>query len=106
ASATKNAVQYDDDTHAMVTLAGADGTVITNVAAGEVSADSTDAVNGSQLFETNQRVTVLEDRVDDLDVRIGDIEGVAGNSVQYDTADKDSVTFGGADGTRLGNVAA
>ncbi|EDL6465068.1 hypothetical protein CVC05_25225, partial [Salmonella enterica subsp. enterica serovar Kentucky] len=29
---------------------------ITNVAAGELSEESTDAVNGSQLFETNEKV--------------------------------------------------
>ncbi|WP_182418753.1 YadA-like family protein [Bartonella sp. HY038] len=32
---------------------------ITNVAAGEVSATSTDAINGSQLFTTNTRVTTI-----------------------------------------------
>jgi autotransporter adhesin len=101
-----NAVVYDDADKGTITLAGADGTVITNVAAGELSEDSTDAVNGSQLFETNERVAVVEGRVDDLDTRIGDIEDVAGNAVQYDDSSKDSVTFGGADGTRLGNVAA
>ncbi|ENX25886.1 hypothetical protein F891_03097, partial [Acinetobacter sp. CIP 101966] len=39
-----------------VTLAGASGTTLTNVKAGDVSATSTDAVNGSQLFTTNQKV--------------------------------------------------
>ncbi|WP_151708372.1 hypothetical protein, partial [Acinetobacter junii] len=32
------------------------GTTLTNVKAGDVSATSTDAVNGSQLFTTNQKV--------------------------------------------------
>ena len=36
---------------------------IQNVAAGLVSADSTDAVNGSQLFATNQEVDALKSRV-------------------------------------------
>ncbi|WP_373101214.1 MULTISPECIES: YadA-like family protein [Pasteurellaceae] len=36
---------------------------ITNVAAGEVSASSTDAVNGSQLHQTNQNVTNLNTEV-------------------------------------------
>ncbi|MBO3278327.1 hypothetical protein JFY56_24225, partial [Pseudomonas sp. Milli4] len=36
---------------------------LTNVAAGRLSATSTDAVNGSQLFATNQEVTNLDGRV-------------------------------------------
>src|SRR5690606_10871683 len=65
-----DAVQYDDDGKGTVSLAGADGTVITNLAAGELSEDSTEAVNGSQLFETNTRVGVVEGRVDDLEEQV------------------------------------
>ncbi|WP_143089638.1 YadA-like family protein [Qipengyuania nanhaisediminis] len=57
------AVQYDDTTQSSITLGGASGTVVTNVAAGEVSATSTDAVNGAQLFATNQAVDALDTRV-------------------------------------------
>ncbi|MCT8998805.1 YadA-like family protein, partial [Chelativorans intermedius] len=39
---------------------------ITNVAAGRISADSTDAVNGSQLHATNQAIEDLESGVGDL----------------------------------------
>ena len=39
---------------------------ITNVAAGRLSATSTDAVNGSQLAATNEEVTALDTRVDTL----------------------------------------
>ncbi|MEP9320421.1 YadA-like family protein [Pseudomonas sp. LABIM340] len=68
----KGAVKYDvnpDGTvnYDSVTLAGGDnGTKITNVAAGDLSADSTDAVNGSQLYETNQNVTNLGDNVNNI----------------------------------------
>nr|QUS51585.1 YadA-like family protein [Acinetobacter junii] len=57
-SASDNAaVKYDDAAvKDKVTLAGATGTTLTNVKAGDVSATSTDAVNGSQLFTTNQKV--------------------------------------------------
>ena len=49
-----NAVQYTDATKASIALGGAKGTKITNVMAGDISkADSTDAVNGGQLFTTN-----------------------------------------------------
>ena len=36
---------------------------ISNVAAGEVSSTSTDAINGSQLHQTNENVAVLDNRV-------------------------------------------
>ncbi|MDH1013082.1 hypothetical protein N5C80_30515, partial [Pseudomonas nicosulfuronedens] len=66
-SATQDAVQYDDPSHTTITLNdGGDSTTITNLAAGELSADSTDAVNGSQLFETNQNVTNLGDTVNNI----------------------------------------
>src|SRR5690606_10393201 len=37
---------------------------ITNVAAGRISAQSTDAINGSQLYSTNQAVDALADDLD------------------------------------------
>ncbi|MGF6129222.1 autotransporter adhesin [Pseudomonas frederiksbergensis] len=51
------AVKYDDATKAQVTFnpAGA-ATKLTNVAAGNLNGTSTDAVNGSQLFATNEAV--------------------------------------------------
>ena len=52
-----NAVKYDDDTKATISLAAKGGTTLTNVKAGALSASSTDAVNGSQLFDTNSKLT-------------------------------------------------
>ncbi|RON50498.1 hypothetical protein BK666_05055 [Pseudomonas frederiksbergensis] len=51
------AVKYDDATKTQVTFnpAGA-ATKLTNVAAGNLNGTSTDAVNGSQLFATNEAV--------------------------------------------------
>lgn len=48
-----------------VTGGGIDGgnKQVTNVAAGDISADSKDAVNGSQLFATNQQVGKLGNRI-------------------------------------------
>ncbi|WP_255492548.1 ESPR-type extended signal peptide-containing protein, partial [Luteimonas sp. RC10] len=106
AGIAQNAVAYDDADKTRISLAGADGTVITNVAAGDLSEDSTDAVNGGQLFETNTRVTAVEGRVDDLDTRIGDVAGIAQNAVAYDDADKTRISLAGADGTVITNVAA
>ena len=46
-----NAVQYDEDSNkSKVTLAGKDGTIITNVKDGSLSENSSDAVNGKQLY--------------------------------------------------------
>ena len=46
------------------------GTTLTNVAPGTVDATSTDAVNGSQLFATNQQVAANGDAIDDLGDRV------------------------------------
>jgi autotransporter adhesin len=51
---------------------------ITNVAAGRLDAGSTDAVNGSQLFATNQQVTANTTSITNLSNTIGDINTGAG----------------------------
>ena len=70
------AVKYDVDSSGnintgKITLEGSSGTTIGNVAAGEVSATSMDAVNGSQLYQVkqdinniNQDITKLGDEID------------------------------------------
>ncbi|WP_266168963.1 YadA-like family protein [Dyella subtropica] len=70
---------------------------ITNVAAGQVTASSTDAVNGSQLYATDQAVNGLGTQLGTL----------AANAVQYDNASKTSITLGGtgAPAVTLKNVA-
>lgn len=65
-----NAVEYDDGTQATVTLGGASGTLITNVQAGEVSATSTDAVNGAQLSAVQDQVDDLQTQVDGIEVQV------------------------------------
>lgn len=66
-------------------------TKITNVAAGELSSTSTDAINGSQLYNFSTEVNR----------KLGDV-------VYYDSPDHTSVTFGGINSTKpvtLKNVA-
>jgi trimeric autotransporter adhesin len=71
-----SAVKYDTDAggtvnHGSVTLAGSTsidggasgGTRITNLAAAALNESSTDAVNGAQLYATNQAVNSLDGRV-------------------------------------------
>ncbi len=64
AAAADNSVQYDDPDKASVTLGGvastdggvSNGTKITNVAQGNVADGSTDAVNGTQLYQVQQQM--------------------------------------------------
>lgn len=49
-----NYVKYDDASKSIATLEGANGTLFRNVKAGALTADSMEAVNGSQLYATNQ----------------------------------------------------
>ena len=52
----QNAVKYDDSDKSKISLGGEGGTTITNVKAGSVKKDSTDAVNGGQLWQVDQKV--------------------------------------------------
>ncbi|WP_347303430.1 YadA-like family protein [Croceibacterium sp. TMG7-5b_MA50] len=89
------AVQYTDTTRTDVALAGAGGTTISNVAAGTISAGSTEAINGSQLFATNQAIAALQPG------------GGSGLAVTYDDASFATISLGGgAPGTTITNVAA
>lgn len=81
--ATEGAVQYDRDPtdgsvdKSSITLGGENGTTIKNVARGDISANSTEAVNGSQLYETqaavinnSMNISMLEGSIHRLDNRI------------------------------------
>ncbi|WP_257128459.1 ESPR-type extended signal peptide-containing protein, partial [Burkholderia sp. MSMB1459WGS] len=111
---TLAAVTYDQNAdgtpnYGSVTLGGegaATPVAIHNVAAGNLSATSTDAVNGSQLFATNTRVGSLEDSLKNG----GAIDPITGESlaVVYDSAAKNHVTLGGTGASNpvvLSNVA-
>ncbi|WP_256858636.1 YadA-like family protein [Pseudomonas synxantha] len=78
---------------------------ISNVAAGRVSATSTDAVNGSQLNATN---TSVSDLSTNLSTQISNLTNTAAEGVKYDDVNtKTSVTFNqGGTATTLTNVAA
>lgn len=58
-----------------ITKTGIDGgnKQVTNVASGDISADSTDAVNGSQLFATNQQVAQNAQSINKLGNRINKV---------------------------------
>ena len=65
------AVNYDTLDKDLITLQGTDGTTITNVKAGEVSSDSMDSINGSQLYATNQQVETNRQHIETVEQKIG-----------------------------------
>ncbi|MGF6761523.1 autotransporter adhesin [Paraburkholderia sp. GAS33] len=106
-------VAYDDATKNKVTLGGGNlGTTITNVKIGTLSADSTDAVNGSQLFATNQQVAQNTGDISNVDARVTNVEGSVTNItnqinngelglVQQDQTSHDITVAKNLDGTHV-----
>ncbi|MEC5409519.1 hypothetical protein VOM14_28705 [Paraburkholderia sp. MPAMCS5] len=118
---TPNAVTYDSSLSTLITLKGTNGTKITNLTAGDISSNwSTDAVNGSQLYQTNQNVVNVANSVANVAGNLANVtnvvnnfvnNGIAGNPliVTYDSSARDTVTLGGTAHTsavKLTNVAA
>ncbi|WP_031357418.1 ESPR-type extended signal peptide-containing protein, partial [Caballeronia sordidicola] len=129
-------VAYDNATSKdSITLLGTAGTKITKLTAGTVSAASTDAINGSQLFNTasttaaaigggatvdasgkvtKPSITVDGSTYDNVAAATTAAGAAAtaaklaaGNAVQYDSTSHASVTFGGTGAAvKLTNVAA
>ncbi|WP_174769846.1 YadA-like family protein [Paraburkholderia hayleyella] len=99
-----DAVVYDSSAHDKLTLGGgATGAVITNLGAGKLAADSSDAVNGAQLFSTNQDVGRLNSTVDKL--RRGkdgliQQDSVSRNFFVAGALDGEAVDFSGIAGVR------
>ncbi|HZZ01473.1 YadA-like family protein [Paraburkholderia sp.] len=92
-----DAVQYDSTSHDTVTLGNASTPVrITNIQAGALAADSLDAVNGSQLFATNQ---VVAQNTSDIAANTGSItdldQRVTNNSTQITNLDARTTTIEG-----------
>jgi autotransporter adhesin len=111
----QNSVQYDNSSHTSATLdAGGAAASLHNVADGNVAAGSTDAVNGGQLFVTDQKATVAVATANTAFTTANAAQGTANNalalglnSVQYDNAGHTSVTLNpGGNPTPLHNVAA
>lgn len=134
---TASFVAYDNSAKTNVTLGGATATSavgLTNVAAGQVSSTSKDAINGSQLYNTASSVATAlgggssvgaDGKVskpayalsgttyNDVGAALAAVDAKAGsgstNGVQYDTSAHTKVTLGGTSSTTpvtLANVAA
>ena len=115
------AVTYDAANKTTITLDGTGGTKITNVAAGDISkADSTDAVNGGQLYATNQivgdgkwntgsnyltgDVEDLTDAANALDSAIGNNRYTGDNVLNANTDGKTYTSVTAAIGTLDSNI--
>jgi len=82
---------------------------ISGVAAGAVTADSTDAVNGSQLYKTNQEVASNTNRINQLGSRVNKVGAGAAalaalHPMDFDPDDK--LTFSAGYGNYAGENAA
>ena len=82
---------------------------VTNVAAGEISATSKDAVNGSQLYATNQEVISNSNRIGQLSSRVNKVGAGAAalaalHPMDFDPDDK--LTFSAGYGNYAGQNAA
>lgn len=107
------AVVYDDPiARNRVTFAGAAGTTLANVAPGDVSASSREAVNGSQLYSTNQLVQGNTTAITNLSTQIangslGPVRYVDASGIPAGSPTNSVALVGGASGpVTLGNVAA
>ncbi|MDR5877124.1 YadA-like family protein [Caballeronia sp. LZ032] len=83
----------------VVDVTGSEGTrTVTGVSAGTLSADSTEAVNGSQLWTTNQQIADITSRVQNF------AGGGSGTVIAAQTNDTPAVASG-TDSTAIGNGA-
>ncbi|WP_427833397.1 YadA-like family protein [Actinobacillus pleuropneumoniae] len=74
------------------------GNKVTNVKAGDVNANSTDAVNGSQLYATNQNVTNVQNEVaKGWNIEAGEVDGG-----RVFNASKTKVAMGNTVGVKAG----
>ena len=95
-SLSDNSVQYTDATKDTVKLGGAAGTTITNVKAGAITKDSMEAINGSQLYESNKRITNNTLGIRDLSNSISSLRSsVDSNSSRIESLSKTVVDING-----------
>ncbi|EBH8769444.1 hypothetical protein D1797_22565 [Salmonella enterica subsp. enterica serovar Freetown] len=101
---TDNALLWDEDIGAFSANHGGSISKITNVAAGALSEDSTDAVNGSQLYETNQKVDQNTSAIADINTSITNL---GADALSWDDEEGAFSASHGTSGTnKITNVAA
>ncbi|EHM1810397.1 YadA-like family protein [Salmonella enterica subsp. enterica serovar Agbeni] len=101
---TDNALLWDEDIGAFSANHSGSTSKITNVAAGALSEDSTDAVNGSQLYETNQKVDQNTSAIADINTSITNL---GADALSWDDEEGAFSASHGTSGTnKITNVAA
>lgn len=78
---------------------------LTHLAAGRIAADSTDGINGSQLFATNQTVEALHAQLGSIAAALGNLPPAAGAEVPTFASSQDNsstATASGSDSTAVG----
>ena len=73
-SMTASSYKVGDKTYIDSNGINANDQKVVNVAPGRIAADSKDAVNGSQLYQTNERVTSVENRVGTVENRVDKLD--------------------------------
>ncbi|EAM9834130.1 autotransporter adhesin SadA [Salmonella enterica] len=101
---TDDALLWDVDTSAFNANRNGSASKIINVAAGDLSEDSTDAVNGSQLYETNQRVDQNTSAIADINTSITNLS--SDNLSWNETTSSFSASHGSSTTNKITNVAA
>ena len=119
-SGTAGLVTFDDPSSTVKVAAAKGGTVVdfagddgagnpqarrlTSVAEGALAADSTEAVNGAQLFATNERVTTAEGNITSIDGRVtSNTTNIGGLTTRVGTAET-NITTNSTDITNLTSV--
>ena len=108
-SISDEGVKVGDKTYISDKGLNANDQKVTNVAAGEISATSKDAVNGSQLYATNQEVANNTNRINKLGSRVNKVGAGAAalaalHPMDFDPDDK--LTFSAGYGNYAGENAA
>lgn len=73
-SVTASSYKVGDKTYIDADGINANNQKVVNVAPGRIAADSKDAINGSQLYQTNERVTSVENRVGTVENRVDKLD--------------------------------
>ncbi|ECV8913264.1 hypothetical protein AAC32_23665, partial [Salmonella enterica subsp. enterica serovar Enteritidis] len=101
---TDDALLWDADSGTFSASRSGSASKITNLAAGTLAADSTDAVNGSQLYETNQKVDQNTSDIADINTTITNLstDALSWN----ETTSSFSASHGSSTTNKITNVAA
>lgn len=73
-SMTASSYKVGDKTYIDSNGINANDQKVVNVAPGRIAVDSKDAINGSQLYQTNERVTSVENRVGTVENRVDKLD--------------------------------